>query len=303
MRRAILLSLSVALGLPAQQYTRGVGVYPGAPEEDFGPVMVVDAASYRNLALHRPAYQSSSYDYNLTAQLVTDGIKETALPGWVSVSASEIGTLRKADRESVLDHNLTSGVDLHGAKPWVELGVGGGGVPPEVDRVELFARVESFGPLAGPARSPLRRRADVERTGANGGHGSSRPAVPDVHGLHGASRNRFYRVAFEAASARRAASRGGAVRWEPARGDRRAVPLQQRLDERGLRKEWVYVDLGAHCTFDRVALTGYGAPRKARSRFPTTPPPGPPFGSCRQPARLPTISSLPSPPKRDTCAC
>jgi len=146
MRRAILLSLSVALGLPAQEYTRGVGVYPGAPAEDFGPVMVVDAASYRNLALHRPAYQSSSYDYNLTAQLVTDGIKETALPGWVSVSASEIGTLRKADRESVLDHNLTSGVDLHGAKPWVELGVGGGGVPPEVDRVELFARVESFGP-------------------------------------------------------------------------------------------------------------------------------------------------------------
>ena len=60
-------------------YTRGVGVYPGDPKDYSGPSMVVDETNYRNLALHRPAYHSSSYDYNLTAQLVTDGIKETKL--------------------------------------------------------------------------------------------------------------------------------------------------------------------------------------------------------------------------------
>ena len=46
-----------------------------------------------------PAYQSSSYDYNLTAQLITDGIKDTKLPRWVAVSSSEQGELKKNERE------------------------------------------------------------------------------------------------------------------------------------------------------------------------------------------------------------
>ena len=76
----------------AQQYTRGVGVYPGNPAEDAAPVLVpAPATTSRNLALRRPAYHSSSYDYNLTAQLVTDGIKESKLPLWVSTSSSERG--------------------------------------------------------------------------------------------------------------------------------------------------------------------------------------------------------------------
>ena len=62
------------------EYTRGVGVYPGEPSADFGPILIPDSANYRNLALLRPAYHSSSYDYNLTAQLVTDGIKADSLP-------------------------------------------------------------------------------------------------------------------------------------------------------------------------------------------------------------------------------
>ena len=61
-------------------YTRGVGLYPGAPEENFAPTMTLDTTAYRNLALRRPASHSSSYDYNLTAQLVTDGIQDKHLP-------------------------------------------------------------------------------------------------------------------------------------------------------------------------------------------------------------------------------
>ena len=78
-----------AASLAAQQYTRGVGLYPGNPKDYFGPAMRLDAATYRNLALHRPAYHSSSYDYNLTAQLVTDGIKDTRLPRWVATATSQ----------------------------------------------------------------------------------------------------------------------------------------------------------------------------------------------------------------------
>jgi hypothetical protein len=256
MRRAILLSLSMALGLSAQEYTRGVGVYPGAPEEDFGPVMAIDSATYRNLALHRPAYQSSSYDYNLTAQLVTDGIKETALPRWVSVSASEIGTLSKADRESLLDHNLTSGVDLHGAKPWVELGVGGGGTPPEVDRVEVFARVEPFG-LAGWTCTVS--GSDDERTWKELGRtaGKDRPGRQFRTSVAFAapSHSRFYRVEFEAASARA----GRLTEVALFDGNQRVelggpYHFSSAWMSAGSGEEWVYVDLGARCTFDRVAL-------------------------------------------------
>ena len=54
-------------------YTRGIGVYPGRPQECYAPQLVTDT-TYRNIALNRMVYQSSSYDYNLTGQLITDGI-------------------------------------------------------------------------------------------------------------------------------------------------------------------------------------------------------------------------------------
>src|SRR5271170_7402312 len=97
-------------------YTRGVGMYPGAPDENFSPELVIDNTTYRNLALLRPAYHSSSYDYNLTAQLVTDGIKDTTLPAWVSTAISLRGTLPKSEREIFLDHFHDSSIEIHGAR-------------------------------------------------------------------------------------------------------------------------------------------------------------------------------------------
>ena len=85
-REAVPLLLCAALvgAAPASDdQTRGLGVYPGDPGQDFAPTLVRDEATYRNLALRRPAFHSSSYDYNLTAQLVTDGIVETRLPRWL----------------------------------------------------------------------------------------------------------------------------------------------------------------------------------------------------------------------------
>ena len=85
----------LGLACHAQQYTRGLGVSPGDPKEYAGPHLVVDSSGYRNLALHRAAYQSSAYDYNLTAQLVTDGITEGTLPEWIVTSTSSGGVLDK----------------------------------------------------------------------------------------------------------------------------------------------------------------------------------------------------------------
>ena len=100
MKRLALLFAFAALTGHAQNYTRGIGVYPGDPKEYAGPTLVADAHSYRNLALHRPAYQSSAYDYNLTAQLVTDGIKETMLPQWIETSTSDAGGLAEESTRS-----------------------------------------------------------------------------------------------------------------------------------------------------------------------------------------------------------
>src|SRR5271155_5028038 len=128
MKPAILFLCSLfaaSFTLSAQNTTRGVGIYPGDPNSYNGAVLAVDAKTYRNLALHRPAYQSSSYDYNLTAQLVTDGIRDRAVPQWAVASTSEGGVLNKDQREVFLDGNITSSINVSGENPWVEFDLEG----------------------------------------------------------------------------------------------------------------------------------------------------------------------------------
>lgn len=112
--RVGLLLLISALAAPAQNQTRGVGIYPGNPAEDYSPSFTIDSVHYRNLALHRAAYQSGSYDYNLTAQLITDGIIDTTLPGWIVTTSSTEGVLPRNEREWALDRHPMSRVTLEG---------------------------------------------------------------------------------------------------------------------------------------------------------------------------------------------
>ena len=70
------------------KYTRGIGQYPGRTADYKGPEMVKDDA-YRNVALDRAAYASSSFDYNLTAQLATDGIVTAGEPARLTVSTPD----------------------------------------------------------------------------------------------------------------------------------------------------------------------------------------------------------------------
>lgn len=68
-----------------RQTTRGIGVYPGRQSESFAPTLRRDF-DYRNTALHRMVYQSSSLDANLTGQLVTDGTVYRGEPCRLQVS-------------------------------------------------------------------------------------------------------------------------------------------------------------------------------------------------------------------------
>lgn len=102
----------------ADYYTRGIGNYPGAPSEHFAPQMVKDD-TYRNIALHRAAYHSSSYDYNLTAQLITDGIIATDEPNRLVVSTPK-GTLPKREREWTIDGGPFSRNYLQGEDSYLE---------------------------------------------------------------------------------------------------------------------------------------------------------------------------------------
>jgi hypothetical protein len=259
----------------APEYTRGVGVYPGDPREDFSPVLVIDGSTYRNLALRRPAYHSSSYDYNLTAQLVTDGIKHTRLPDWVATAVSFRGPLPKLEREFVLDHNSTSTVELRGPRPWVQIQLGGGQGIPVIDRVDVLVVVppnlkpenltitvsvsedgrewKKSGSVTAPKPAPI---AGYPMGFAMPGRLFT-PSIP----LMPATQSRFYRVEFEAAHAPAFAFD---MEWQV--GEVAFFYQEQRVEiggpysftsawmSAGLGEEWVYVDLGARCEFDRVVL-------------------------------------------------
>jgi len=259
----------------ATPFTRGLGIYPGDPREHFSPDMVIDTARYRNLALLRPAYHSSSYDYNLTAQLVTDGIKDTDWPDWVGTSTSSAGVLPKVQREFVLDHAHTTTTNVQGTAATVQIQLGGGKNVPEVDRVDIVVI-----PPYGTPKSNLEFTVSVSddaRTWKQAGSVSApepasvegypkefaRPGqlyIPSV-ALTPACRSRFYQIGF---GIQNALPQNSYLQWRV--GEVAFFSHGQRVNiggphkftsawmSEGLGEEWVYVDLGALCTFDRVKL-------------------------------------------------
>lgn len=100
------------------QQNRPIGQYPGNPDEYFGPKLVQDT-SYRNLALHRTVYQSSSWDFNLTSQLLTDGINDEQMPAWLNVTTPD-GPLPPHKREACLDGNEWTNNIVMGADTWLQ---------------------------------------------------------------------------------------------------------------------------------------------------------------------------------------
>lgn len=113
-----LLMLTTNISAANGDYTRGIGVYPGRPSENFSPIMVKDT-TYRNLALNRAVYQSSAHDYNLTGQLITDGIKTKDEPARLDVSTNG-GMLDLRNREKTIDDNIITFVDLTGEDSYIQ---------------------------------------------------------------------------------------------------------------------------------------------------------------------------------------
>lgn len=72
-----------------------------------------------NIALNKAAYASSSYDYNLTAQLVTDGVVATSEPAWLRVGTAE-GELPRREKEWTVDAGPYSNNRLEGAVNFLE---------------------------------------------------------------------------------------------------------------------------------------------------------------------------------------
>lgn len=279
-----------AVSAPAgKDYSRGVGVYPGDPAEDFPPVLAPDTSNYRNLALLRPAYHSSSYDYNLTAQLITDGIRETIPPRRLTTTLSKTGVAPKNEREFLLDHNVTSTVDLGGPDGWVQFETAGGEVAFEIDRIELDARFRPpvrprTGGEADPARqggarsSPQTSPGEWKCTLTGSSDGQAwvelgraggvipPPPPPSLFGPTGSpitvsiplgqpSRHRVHQLELQST---------GDGSWVVSEvrffGKDRPVELggpyhfHSAWMSEGKEEEWVYVDLGSVSTFDRIAL-------------------------------------------------
>ncbi len=257
--------------------TRGIGVYPGDPRFDFGPILVPDTSNtYRNLALLRPAYHSSSYDYNLTAQLITDGIKDHHLPQWVAVYDAQ-GPVAKQDRETVLDHSPMNAMELRGSPATVDIELAGGEAAPETDAVRLYVISPSLvaadslhfnvwtsddgrewqkagGVSAPQAASTNNYPPDFSQPG----HFFT-PRIP----LSVSGRPRFYRIELVDSAANGPMAeylstwRLGEVEF--LKGAARVEVggpycFTSAWMSAGSGDEWVYVDLGTTCTIDRVKL-------------------------------------------------
>jgi hypothetical protein len=257
MSRLAVTILATAALLGAQPFTRGVGLYPGDPSQDFAPTLAADSA-YRNIALRRPAYQSSAYDYNLTAQLVTDGIKETTLPRWLSTTTSQTGVAPRNQRELLVDGNIVSTVSLRGAKVWVQFELPGGDAPLEVDRIEALGAVQSNAQLAAGWIATASGSDDGQSWNELGHAVSGERPGRDFSAsiaFKTAARTRFYRLELEAAAA---------VLWRLGevtlyhRDARVEIGGPYRFSSAwmsaGSGEEWVYVDLGEGATFDRIKL-------------------------------------------------
>jgi hypothetical protein len=260
MNRVLILLLSSTIAMSAQDHTRGVGVYPGDPKEDTSPIQTPDP-TYRNLALHRPAWHSSSHDYNHTAQLVTDGIKHDVLPRYLVVSTSQQERLKRNEREWLFDQNWVTTVEVKGRRPWIQFEIAGGSQPPFFDRLAIDASAKTANPENNQWSITLLGSNDSKswnEIGAASGMARNTGEVKAEIGLAKPAAFRIYRLQFE---------NGRNVVWQVGelafyRGNnlvRVGGPFVftsawlPSFDDAG--PQWVHVDLGAKASIERVALS------------------------------------------------
>jgi hypothetical protein len=271
---SIIISVFTSMStLQAQDYTRGVGIYPGDVREDFSPIIRIDKTTYRNLALLRPAYHSSSYDYNLTAQLITDGIIDSTLPGWIATSTSQHGVLKKNERQWILDRHGMTRVTLDSSKGWIQVEICGNPKVPEVDSINVLGSLL--------VNDGAVRPWEIMVSGSNDGTAWEKLGLATGNDLPGDTLTgpwrrfmprrfrvfnypfhrqtpcsyRFYQVDLNSPNANNWSLNELALCND---GSRAVIGgpygFTSAWMSAGKAQEWVYVDLGAVCSFDRVVL-------------------------------------------------
>ncbi len=263
----------------AQDYTRGVGVYPGDVKEDFSPAMKIDTTNYRNLALHRPAYQSSCYNYNLTAQLITDGIKESRLPGWIVTTTSTDGIVKRNEREAVLDRHMATRKSLESSAAWLQIEMAGNSIIPDLDSINVSGsllvdslRVQHWNITIRGSQDGLQWNK-LGIVGGDGLPGDSttgpwrRFAPPNLRifsypfKLDTLAHYKFYRLDVNSPNAK-----SWAITELAMFRNGKHAPIGGPYDftsawmSAGAKTEWVYVDLGSQCSFNRIVLNWISRP-------------------------------------------
>lgn len=254
------------------ELNRQSGLYPGKPSEDASPRVGKSAGTVRrNMALRRAAYHSSSYDYNLTAQLVTDGIVSTAAPVWIRAYADN-AELPRREREAFIDGMPSTA--LKSSKTSVALGIDFENYVPDADEVRLSGRVWLKKDGNGTQRFtvtasrdgehwqeiavPERRFAAVDAK--RGGQTSVDARCP----LDASAGYRYFRFTLTAEDA---------TYWEMANVAfmKQGEPLGIMPSEHfcstwrsaSAKEEWVYVDLGCKCSFDNIKLNWINRAKRA----------------------------------------
>lgn len=115
---ALLLACSSHYSFADNVFTRGIGRYPGRVSQFTAPCMVKDY-DYRNIALNRMVFTSSNADFNLTGQLITDGLVTKNEPAFLSVRTNG-GEVSGRDREKLIDGNIHSSQVLKGENAFIE---------------------------------------------------------------------------------------------------------------------------------------------------------------------------------------
>lgn len=265
--RPILLSVVMiaAMGAENKQLNLPPGQYPGKPAENFAPAVKASSAGRRNLALRRAAYQSSSYDYNLTAQLVTDGIKDTAMPRWIVTSSSAQGVLPRNQREWPLDDNWVTTVDVKGRTAWVQVEFNGA-PPPVVDRISLTGSLAIQGRDNNDWAVTVLGSDDGKSWAKLGrASGMAKPSG-EMNAKVDFARSKFraYRLQFD--SGRPTSWQLGEVRFFNSGARVRAggpYLFTSAWMPATAGEEWVYVDLGAVSAVDQVNLNWIRRPESA----------------------------------------
>jgi len=281
---AALLIISSVAETSAQKYNLPPGKYPGSPDENFAPSMVTDNA-YRNIASNKPAYGSGSYDFYLTPQLMNDGVIETKMPGWIVTSTSDEVSLPRNEREYFLDRHPATRKSFEGTSCWVQIQQAGEADIPQVNGFKISGSastdsdVKEIKPwkIIISASNDLKDWKTIKTISGSTLFGDTlkdhrRAYYPknyrtfdELYNLDQAVNYKVYRVKFYSPNM----ESWRIAEFVPAWNGKRcpvggAYNFSSSWKSAGSGSEWVYIDLGTVCSFDKIKLFWLKKPASGR---------------------------------------